>query len=71
MLENSWSFASDNMYLQEILLFHEKVKKLYWQYNGLRRLNGIAFIHVHQETIPDTKRAIDHYAGQNRRLNFT
>ena len=35
------------------------------------RLNRIALLLVHQEIIPDTKRVIDLYAGQNRRINFT
>ena len=71
MLANSWDFASDNMHLREILLFHEKAEKLHWQNNGLRRFNGIALIHIHQQIIADTERVIDHYAGQNRWLNST
>ena len=34
-------------------------------------LNGKALTHVYQEIVPDTEKAIDFYAGQNRRLNFT
>ena len=38
MLENSWDFASDYMWLREIILFPEKVEKLHSQYNGLRKV---------------------------------
>ena len=37
MLENSGDFAIDNMYLREIIFFHEKVEKLHSQYNGFRK----------------------------------
>ena len=35
------------------------------------RLNRIAFMHVHQEIIPDTERVINLNVDQNRQLNFT
>ena len=38
MLENSGNFASDNMYLREIIFFHEKIEKLHSQYNGFRKV---------------------------------
>ena len=38
MLENSGDFASDYMYLQEIIFFHKKVEKLHSHYNGFRKV---------------------------------
>ena len=35
MLENSGDFASEYIYLREIIFFHEKVKTLQLQCNGL------------------------------------
>ena len=35
------------------------------------RLNGIAFMHVHQEIVPDIGKVIDVFSTKNRRLSFT
>ena len=35
------------------------------------RLNGIAFMHVHQEIVPDIEKVIDLFSTENRRLSFT
>ena len=39
MPDNSGDFVSDYMYLQEVIFYREKVEKLLWQYNGLRKVN--------------------------------
>ena len=36
-----------------------------------KRLNGIALMHVPQETVPDIEKVIDLFSTRNRRLNFT
>ena len=38
MLENTGFFGGDYMYLLEIIFFHEKIEKLYSQYNGIRKI---------------------------------
>ena len=35
------------------------------------RLNGIALLHVHQETVPDIEKVIGLFSTKNRRLSFT
>ena len=37
----------------------------------LKRLSGIALVHLHQAIVPDIEKVIDLFAITNRRLNFT